>query len=143
MLYANAILPDGTRAMIPAAWTDYVTEEPVGAQRLTPSTVQTTATLGSVFELLHARTVVAPLLRQVECADIARSKPLPEANTNATTAGLCARTIEPDRASSQRLAESARRTTERDDRRSRPPARKSGSDRRNRKLNRTTKGKAR
>src|SRR5260370_15014120 len=53
-LYANAILPDGTRAMIPAAWTDYAAQQ--SAEQ--PCVDHPAATLASISQLLHARTVV-------------------------------------------------------------------------------------
>ncbi len=49
------VLPDGSKSLIPAAWTDL---EPQDQERAQPET------LGSVRDLLHARTVVDALLHR-------------------------------------------------------------------------------
>jgi hypothetical protein len=83
ILHANAILPDGTRAMIPAAWTDYVSLPTTTAERTAPS-APVTATLAAVADLLHAHTVVAPLLARIQSASTARAKQ-PEVEPNAAS----------------------------------------------------------
>ena len=55
------ILPDGSKSLIPADWTDL----PSAAQPQKGSSAQTAATLGSLEDLLHARTVVDALLSRI------------------------------------------------------------------------------
>ena len=65
-LYLTLVLPDGSRSLIPAAWTDLdkkfqtscsADERPISA------------TLGSLSHLLHARKVVDSLLRKLDPSD--------------------------------------------------------------------------
>jgi len=93
VLYANTILPDGTRAMIPAAWSDYATQQSTSSPL---PAAHGAVTLASISELLHARTVVAPLLARTRSADIGCSTPK-EVEPNATDAELHTRTIQPNR----------------------------------------------
>jgi hypothetical protein len=51
------VLPDGSKSLIPAAWTDL---EPPSEETEQPETI------GSVRDLLHVRTVVDGLLRQLD-----------------------------------------------------------------------------
>jgi hypothetical protein len=130
--------------MIPAAWTDYAKQSFDAGQSSTQSlSAQTGATLASVSEFLHARTVLVPLLRRMESTDIVRSKPATEVEPNATASELCARTIPRVRTDLGRMADAAERTTKRDSRRSRSPARKDGSGKRQRAPNRRTRGTTR
>ncbi|MET4323766.1 hypothetical protein ABIC02_007557 [Bradyrhizobium sp. RT5a] len=64
-LHLTLVLPDGTRALVPAAWTDL----PI-AQHFPRASPQCTraAFLASHAELLHARTIVDALLRQLDAA---------------------------------------------------------------------------
>lgn len=64
-LHLTLVLPDGTRALVPAAWTDL----PI-AQHLPRASPQCAraAFLASHAELLHARTIVDALLRQLDAA---------------------------------------------------------------------------
>ena len=55
------ILPDGSKSLIPADWTDLAS----AAQPQKGSSAQTAATLGSLEDLLHARTVVDALLSRI------------------------------------------------------------------------------
>jgi hypothetical protein len=57
-LTLTLVLADGSKSLIPAGWTDL---EP-GAEPVLP------AALGSVADLLHACTVLAPLLRRIDGA---------------------------------------------------------------------------
>jgi len=57
-LQLTLVLADGSKSLIPAEWTDL--ESP--AEPLSP------AALGSVADLLHACTVLAPLLRRMDSA---------------------------------------------------------------------------
>src|SRR6516165_6890491 len=64
-LHLTLVPPDGTRALVPAAWTDL----PI-AQHLPRASPQCAraAFLASYAELLHARTIVDALLRQLDAA---------------------------------------------------------------------------
>ena len=55
------ILPDGSKSMIPADWTDLGS----AAQPQKSLSAQTAATLGSLLDLLHARAVVDALLSRI------------------------------------------------------------------------------
>jgi len=55
------ILPDGSKSMIPANWTDLASE----AQPQKSLPAQTAETLGSLQDLLHARAVVDALLSRI------------------------------------------------------------------------------
>jgi hypothetical protein len=54
-------LPDGSKSLIPADWTDLAS----AAQPQKGSSAQTAATLGSLEDLLHARTLVDALLSRI------------------------------------------------------------------------------
>lgn len=59
-LYLIVILPDGSKSLIPADWTDFVSVTgPRQALSVHP------ATLGSVEDLLHARTITDALLNRL------------------------------------------------------------------------------
>src|SRR5215217_7991761 len=60
-LELTLVLPDGSKSLIPAAWTD-LEPRPEGE-------VDRAQALGSVADLLHARTVLAPLLARLEATD--------------------------------------------------------------------------
>jgi len=64
-LYLTLVLPDGTRSLIPAAWTDL----PASRRSLPGVQRVELASLGSRSHLLQARTVVNALLRRLEAAD--------------------------------------------------------------------------
>jgi hypothetical protein len=55
------VLPDGSKALIPAAWTDIGSDE-------TPTAV--TDTLGSLADLLHLRTVTDGLIHRTRTAEV-------------------------------------------------------------------------
>lgn len=120
MLYANTILPDGTRAMIPAAWSDYATQQSTSSS---PPAAHAAATLASVSELLHARRVVAPLLARTRNADIGCST-AKEVEPNAADAELRTTTIERNRAEPECVANAPGRATTRNARRPGSPDRK-------------------
>jgi hypothetical protein len=76
------ILPDGSKSMIPAEWTDFA----LPAQLEPASVVPAPPTLGSLEDLLHARAVVDALLSRLAAvanedsnkeSSIARKKPKP------------------------------------------------------------------
>jgi len=77
-LHLTLVLPDETRALIPAAWTDLPAsrQSSPGARRTQP------ASLASRSELLHARTVVDALLRQLGTANTGQP-PTPRENSDA------------------------------------------------------------
>jgi hypothetical protein len=60
-LELTLVLPDGSKSLIPAAWTD-LEPRPEGE-------VDRAQALGSVADLLHARTILAPLLARLEATD--------------------------------------------------------------------------
>jgi hypothetical protein len=65
-LHLTLILPDGTRALVPAAWTDLPNDSShASTQRIR------VAFLASHAELLHARTIVDALLMQLNAANTA------------------------------------------------------------------------
>lgn len=111
ILYANAILPDGTRAMIPQSWTDYSVAPQLDTQQLQAR--QATATLASVSDLLHARVVLAPVLARIQRANSERTVAL-EVESNATVAELRTRNIRSTRIAPQRLADAQCDTSKRD-----------------------------
>jgi hypothetical protein len=78
------ILPDGSRSLVPASWTDW---EATGGADQAPaiSTNQREPSLGSFVDLLHARIIVDALLGR-----IASSRP------DSATAEESGRATEPD-----------------------------------------------
>jgi len=122
ILYANAILPDGTRAMIPQSWTDYLETPQCGSQQ--PQVGQVAATLAFVSDLLHARVVLAPVLSRVQSANAAHTIAR-EVESNATVAEVRTRAIGSTAIASQRLADAQRDTAKRDARHSSSLTRKS------------------
>jgi len=110
VLYANAILPDGTRAMIPAEWTDSAEQQLPGTSIIG---IHTTAQLASIGELLHAHIIVASLLARILSADAQRSIPK-EVEPNAATTELCSTTTGRPRAESKRLVNARRPAKKRD-----------------------------
>jgi hypothetical protein len=60
-LHLVLILPDGSKSLIPADWTDLASAK----QSKRPFSAQTAATLGSLEDLLHARAVVDALLSRL------------------------------------------------------------------------------
>src|SRR5262249_21945594 len=71
-LHLMLVLPDGTRALIPAAWTDLPIAQHVSSG--SPQHAQAVF-LASNADLLHTRTIVDALLRQLP----ATNTPLPSA----------------------------------------------------------------
>src|SRR5215218_2970146 len=61
-LQLTLVLPDGSKSLVPAEWTDL---EPRAGLKQPQA-------LGSVADLLHARTVLAPLLDRIDASDDAR-----------------------------------------------------------------------
>ena len=59
VLLLNLILPDGSRSLIPASWTDLELRSPIAGH-------QPPATIGALPDLLHARKVVDSLLRKLD-----------------------------------------------------------------------------
>ena len=72
-MYLVLILPDGSKSMVPAEWTNFAL--PTQPER-TPSAA---ATIGSLEDLLHARAVVDALLSRLAVVaneDTAKETPL-------------------------------------------------------------------
>ncbi len=69
-LLLTLVLPDGSRSLIPAAWTDLDLNHVKAEQTPTPDNrPPTSATLGSLSHLLHARKVVDSLLRKIDSSE--------------------------------------------------------------------------
>jgi hypothetical protein len=74
-LLLTLVLPDGTRSLVPAAWTDlhaFQDTRPPDDKRSQPSS------LASRAELLHARTIVTALLQRPDAANTALPSVSPE-----------------------------------------------------------------
>ena len=101
MLQLTLVLPDGSRSLIPAAWTDLAS--PSGGRR-SPGAV-----LGSLVDLLHARKIVDSFLRKFDASEEAPSK---EERERATSTVPLARreTTEPMGRSRPRDAEKGHRS---------------------------------
>lgn len=84
ILHLTLILPDGTRALIPAAWTDLdmtnLRDHPSKDQ------VSEQGTLGSLSDLLHARKVVDSFLRKLNPFDQTPVSPSKEESGHARSA---------------------------------------------------------
>jgi len=64
-LHLTLVLPDGTRSLIPAAWTNLPESD-----SSSPKTKRSQpATLAACSDLLHARTIVDALKRQTKAAN--------------------------------------------------------------------------
>ena len=72
-LHLTLVLSDGTRALVPAAWTDLPVALPTPRVQRTQA-----ASLASRAQLLHARTVLNALLRRVDAANTAVPSPSQE-----------------------------------------------------------------
>ena len=88
-LFLTLVLPDGSRSLIPASWTDLAMDQiPTTSS---PGGLSSSATLGSLSHLLHARKVVDSLLRKFDSPEQAPTIPSKEERRRATTTGLLAR----------------------------------------------------
>jgi len=76
-LHLTLVLPDGTRSLIPATWTD------LKAQKEPVKQAQPTL-LASCAQLLQARTVVDALQRRLLAADVLQ-RPTPQEPSHAAT----------------------------------------------------------
>ena len=109
-LHLVLVLPDGTRSLVPAAWTDlHGTPE---AQAADPQT----ATLASIEQLLHTRALVDALQRRFEASD--RQVPMAEEDKRATTDELSEGTTRAGRGSCVGRAGQRAEDRDRDDARS-------------------------
>jgi hypothetical protein len=59
------VLPDGSKSLTPAEWTDFASRTPAPRTLLAPGTT----TLGSLEDLLHARAIVDALLSRLPVLD--------------------------------------------------------------------------
>jgi len=115
-MYLVLILPDGSKSMVPAEWTDFaLPTQPEQASSAAPTLA---TTVGTLEDLLHARAVVDALLSRLAAV----------ANEDATKESPIARKkSEPVRSSPRRnlpLGNLGRRTQDRRDRDSGTPHRK-------------------
>jgi len=85
-LHLTLVLPDGTRSLIPAAWTDLPSAQHVSGPSLRRGR---TAFVASHVDLLHAQTIVDALLRQSNHA----TTPLPPAEEDSRAAAELSRPI--------------------------------------------------
>jgi len=111
------ILPDGSKSLIPADWTDFASPAP--AQRAVSAPIA--VTFGSLQDLLHARAVVDALLSRLPALN-SENRKAPARKESP----IARKESEPLRSSSQRnlpLGNSARRTQDSGDRNSGPPHR--------------------
>ncbi len=60
-LYLILILPDGSKSLIPADWTDFISV----TRPRQPVSIQATTSLGSIEDLLHARAITDALLNRL------------------------------------------------------------------------------
>ena len=64
VLLVLAVLPDGSRSLIPAAWTNWI-DDRTGIDPPPPDDPPASDTLGSLADLLQVRTIVDGLLRRL------------------------------------------------------------------------------
>jgi hypothetical protein len=62
-MYLVLILPDGSKSMIPAEWTDFAL--PTQPERTSSAAPTLAPTVGTIEDLLHARAVVDALLSRL------------------------------------------------------------------------------
>jgi len=89
ILHLTLVLPDGTRSLIPAAWTD-LSLHPAHNSSVTAN-VSTAPLLGSVSDLLRTGTIVDALLRRLDCTEPADTSATTEESRDETTTGFMAR----------------------------------------------------
>jgi len=85
-LHLSLILPDGTRSLIPAAWTDIKGQIQDGSQVVTSD--GSSPLHGSVGDLLRARKVVDALLRRLDRPEPIYESPSSEESQRATSIGV-------------------------------------------------------
>jgi hypothetical protein len=117
-LLLTLVLPDGTRSLIPAAWTDLQVDKKPAFPKKRPQT----ALLASYTQLLQARTVVDALLRRLSAASSSQpAAPQETVHANAA-AKLSRRTIAGKRR--PRVERAGRGTARRPGKQTRPVNRK-------------------
>ena len=96
-LLLTLVLPDGSRSLIPAAWTDLDMNPAKARQTLPPDNrPSTSATIGSFLHLLHARKVVDSLLRKIDSSEQVPLIPSKEERERATPTRPLARSRKTD-----------------------------------------------
>ena len=84
-LLLTLVLPDGSRSLIPASWTDLDMNLAEAGPTLPPGNrPSTSATLGSLSHLLHTRKVVDSLLRKTDSSEQVPLIPSKEERERAT-----------------------------------------------------------
>ena len=109
-MYLVLILPDGSKSMVPAEWTDFAL--PTQPERTSSAVPSVALTVGTLEDLLHARAVVDALLSRI--AGVANEDPAKESP-------IARKQSEPVRSSPRRnnsLGNIGRRTQDRRDRNS-------------------------
>ncbi len=85
------VLPDGSKSLVPSAWTDLGEQNPIANAAAGPATA---ATLGSLQDLLHASAALAALSTRGRTGQgqAARQSPCKEDSRAACAAEVCCRT---------------------------------------------------
>lgn len=83
-LQLTLVLPDGTRSLIPASWTDMDKASP-GIGPDTSNPIRSLVLLGSVSDLLRTRKIVDALLRKLAAKESAANSHSKEESNCATT----------------------------------------------------------
>ena len=113
------ILPDGSKSMVPAEWTDFAL--PTQPERTSSAVPSVALTVGTLEDLLHARAVVDALLSRLAALN-SETRQAPARKESP----IARKESEPLRSSSQRnlpLGNTARQTQDPGDRNSGPPHR--------------------
>jgi hypothetical protein len=87
-LHLNLVLPDGSRSLIPAVWTDL--NEGCHKSFILPNTKSTSAAIGATQDLLHARKIVDALLCKLDSSEQEFKKASKEENKRAQATGTLA-----------------------------------------------------
>jgi hypothetical protein len=89
ILHLTLVLPDGTRSLIPAAWTDLDLDTANNSSVI--ANASSSPRLGSVSDLLRTRTIVDALLRRLDGTVPADTSATTEESRRETTTGFLAR----------------------------------------------------
>lgn len=89
----NLVLPDGSRSLIPAAWTDLIPDRSI--LNPVPESQGTPRNIGTVLQLLSTRKVVDALLRRLDPEEQSLTTHSKQERKYASTADPLARTANP------------------------------------------------
>lgn len=93
VLYLTLVLPDGSRSMIPAAWTDFIPNRHKIPRTHQP--LDSSGIIGTVLHLLCTRKVVDALLLRIDSAEQPFTVPSEEERKRASTDDPVARNATP------------------------------------------------